>query len=142
MSATVYGTARYGTVNDATATGLHLANFSTSSEVEEAMAKNHIGCDVALALYNDGATVDCDGVVTTKTAGVALNLASVLSLSNVTADSLNTTTANLFTTPVANAGLLVKSVNLTRGNSAFEEGSISSLYKPLIATNSPTVLTD
>lgn len=141
MSATVYGAARYGVTDDTSATGIHLANYSTDSTVEEAMAKNHIGCDVAMSFYNDGAEMSCDGVVAVKATGLAINLASVVTPANVTADSLNTNSANLFTTPVANAGLVVRSTNLSRTNTGFEEGSIGALYKPLIATNSPTVLT-
>lgn len=141
MSATVYGTARYGLVDDSSATGLFLGSFSVDSSVEEAMGKNHIGCDVTWALYNDGSEVACSGVVAVKATGLALNLASVLTLANVSADSLNALSANLFTTPVANAGLVVNKVGLERGNTSFEEGTIGGLYKPLIATNSPSVLT-
>ena len=77
-----------------------------------------------------------------KATGLALNLASVLALANVTANSLNTLTANLFTTSTGNAGLLVKSVNLSRTNTGFEEGSIGGVYFPLVATNSPSTLAD
>jgi len=141
MGATVYGASRYGLVDDSLATGLLLGTFSSNSSVEEAFAKNHIGCDVSMALYNDGAEVECGGVVAVKATGLALNLASVLTLLNVSADSLNTNSANLFTTPVANAALVVRTVGLERTNTGFEEGSIGSIYKPLIATNSPTALT-
>jgi hypothetical protein len=142
MSATVYAAARYGVVNDNTATGLHLASFSTNSEVDEAFALNHGGSTIGYSMYNDRATVDVSGVVAVKATGLALNLASVLALANVTADSLNTTTGNLFTTSVGNAGLLVKSVSLTRTNTGFEEGSIGGVYFPLVATNSPSTLAD
>lgn len=142
MSATVYAAARYGVVDDDTATGLHLASFSTNSEVDEAMALNHGGSTIGYSLYNDRATVSCSGVVAVKATGLALNLGSVLTLANITADSLNTTTANLFTTSVANAGLLVKSTNLARTNTGFEEGTIEGVYFPLIATNAPSTLAD
>jgi hypothetical protein len=92
MSATVYAAARYGVVDDDTATGLHLASFSTNSEVDEAFALNHGGSTIGYSMYNDRATVDVSGVVAVKATGLALNLASVLSLANVTADSLNTNT--------------------------------------------------
>jgi len=100
------------------------------------------GTVIAYAGYNDHTTVECDGVVAVKATGLAINLASVITLSNVTADSLNTNSANLFTTPDANAGVLVKSASLTRGNTAFEEGSISGVYFPAVATNSPSTLAD
>lgn len=142
MSATVYAAARYGVVDDDTATGLHVASFTTNSEVDEAFALNHGGSTIGYSMYNDRATVDCSGVVAVKATGLALNLASVLALANVTADSLNTNTGNLFTASVGNAGLLVKSVNLTRTNTGFEEGGIGGVYFPLVATNSSTVLAD
>jgi hypothetical protein len=142
MSATVYAAARYGVVNDNTATGLHLASFSTNSEVDEAFALNHGGSTIGYSMYNDRATVDVSGVVAVKATGLALNLGSVLALANVTADSLNTLTTNLFTTSTGNAGLLVKSVNLSRTNTGFEEGSIGGVYFPLVATNSPSTLAD
>lgn len=142
MSATVYAAARYGVVDDDTATGLHLGSFTTNAEADEAFALNHGGSTIGYSIYNDRSTVECSGVVAVKATGLALNLSSVLSLANVTADSLNTLTANLFTTSTGNAGLLVKSVSLTRNNTGFEEGSISGVYFPLIATNSSTTLAD
>lgn len=141
MSATVYGASRYGLTDDSSASGLHAGNLNVDSSVEEAMAKNHIGCDVSIALYNDGSEGEIDGVVAVKATGLATNLASVLVLANFTADSLDLRSANLFTTPVANAGALVRTANLRRTNTGFEEGSLGFIYKPLIATNSPTVLT-
>jgi len=142
MSATVYASARYGITDDDSATGLHLASWTTNSEVDEATALNHGGSVIGVSYYNDRATVECSGVVAVKATGMALNLASVLTLANTTADSLNTNTANLFTTAVANVGLLVKSASLTRTNTGFEEGSISCAFYPLIATNSPSTIAD
>ena len=142
MSATVYAAAHYGVTDDDTASGLHLGSFSTNSEVDEAFALNHGGSAIGYAVYNDRSTVECSGVVAVKTTGLALNLGSVLALANVTANSLNTLTANLFTTSNGAAGLLVKSTSLTRSNTGFEEGSISGVYFPLIATSSPVVIAD
>lgn len=142
MSATVYAAARYGIVDDDTATGLHLGSFSTNSEVDEATAMNHGGSVVGYAMFNDRSTTECSGVVAVKATGLALNLATVLTLANTSADTLNTSTGNLFTTSVGNAGLLVKSTSLTRTNTGFEEGSISAVYFPLVATNAPSTLAD
>ena len=142
MSATVYAAARYGIVDDDTASGLNLGSFSTSSEVDEATAMNHNGSVIGYSLYNDRSTTECSGVVAVKATGLALNLSSALTLANTTADSLNTSTANLFTTPVANAGLIVKSTSLTRTNTGFEEGSISAIFYPLLATNASTTVAD
>jgi hypothetical protein len=141
MAATVFGAARYGMVDDSTATGIAGASFTSNAAADEATAKNHIGCDASYAIYNDRTEVEFSGVVATKATGLAINLGSVVTLSNVTADSLNTNSANLFSTPVANAGLIVRSANLTRTNTGFEEGSIGAIFNPLIATNSPTTLT-
>lgn len=142
MSATIYSLARFGCAKDETGTGLALSSFSTNSEIDEAFALNHGGSTVGFSLYNDRASVEFAGVVAVKTTGLAINLGSVLTSANVTADSLNTTTAQLFTTSVANAGLIVRSGGLTRGNSAFEEGSLGCIYFPLLATNAPSTLAD
>lgn len=142
MSATVYASARYGVADDDSASGLHLASFSANSEVDEATALNHGGSVVGFSMYNDRASVECSGVVAVKATGLTVNLASVLTLANTTVDSLNTSTGNLFTSSVANAGLLVKSTSLTRTNTGFEEGNISCVYFPLVATNSPSTLAD
>lgn len=142
MSATVYASARYGVADDDTATGLHLASFTSNTEVDEATALNHGGSVVGFSMYNDRSTTECSGVVAVKATGLALNVSSVLTLANTTVDSLNTSSANLFSTPVANAALLVKSTSLTRTNTGFEEGNISCVYFPLVATNAPSTLAD
>lgn len=142
MSATVFAAARYGVVDDDTATGLHVANITYAAEANEAMALNHGGSTVGYSIYDDKTNVDFDGVVAVKATGFALDIADVVTLANTTADSLNLLSGNLFTTSVGNAGLIVKSTNITRTNTGFEEGSASGVYFPLIATNSPTTLAD
>lgn len=141
MSATVYAAARYGASAETSATGLHVGTLTFNYTSEQAYAPNHIGCDVGLSVYNDKADVTIDGVVAVKGTGAIGDIASTVSLANTTADSLNLLTDRSPTTSVANASLVVTGGSLTRGNTAFETGSLQAIYNPLIATNSPTVLT-
>lgn len=142
MAATVFSSARYGLTKDTTATGLHLANLSFDYVTEQAEVRNHIGCEVGLAVYNDGADVSCDGVVESKTTGFVTDLAAVVVLANTSADSLDLMGQNMFSTPSANDGLILTGGNVARTNTGFETGSMTLRYRPLIATNSPSTLTD
>lgn len=142
MSATIYATAQFGCAKDETGTGLFVASFSSTPEVDEAFALNHNGSTIGYSQYNDRVSMECSGVVAVKATGLAINLGSVLTSANVTLNSLNTNTANLFTTPSGNAGLIVRTAPLTRTNSGFEEGSIGAIFLPLVATNSPATIAD
>jgi len=142
MAATVFGSPRYGLTDDSMATGLYLSNLSYDYTTEQADVKNHTGSEVATAVYNDGADVSCDGVVETKATGFVTDLASVVSLANATADSLDLNGQNMFSTPDANDGLILTGMNLARTNTGFETGSMSIRYRPLVATNSPTTVAD
>ena len=135
MSATVHGAARFGVTDDSTATGLLVGQMITTYTADTAFMKNHIGCDVGMSLYNDSSEVSCSGVVAVKATGLIPDLASAISLLNSSADTLATNSKNLFTTPVANAGLIVTGATLTRSGSEFETGDVSTMYKPLIAAN-------
>lgn len=128
--------------DDTTATGCHLANLTYTYVTETATAPNHLGNEIAYSIYNDGTDVSCDGVVESKTTGFVKDLASVVTLANTTADSLDTEAQNLFTTSDANAGLVITGGNLTRTNTGFETGGLEMRYRPLVPTNSPSVLTD
>ena len=141
MSATVYASARYGASAETSATGLHVGTLTFNYTSEQAYAPNHIGCDVGISIYNDKADVSLDGVVAVKGTGATGDIAAAVSLANTTADSLNLLSDRSPTTPVANASLLITGGSITRGNTAFETGSLQAIYNPLIATNSPTVLT-
>ena len=68
-------------------------------------------------------------------------LASVLTLANTTANSLTLTTKGIFTTPVANAGIVVVGANLKRANSEFETGDCDAIYHPGVTTNAPVSIT-
>jgi hypothetical protein len=142
MAATVFGSARYGITDDTSATGLHLSDITYTYVSETASAPNHIGTEVATAVYNDGTDVSCNGVVESKTTGFVLDLADTLTLANTTADSLDVEQQNLFTADVGSAGLIVTGGSLTRGNTAFETGNIDARYRPQVSVTSPTVITD
>lgn len=142
MAATVFGTARFGLTKDTSATGLHLDTNSWDYTTQQADALNHTGSKVAKAVYDDGADVTASGVVESKTTGFVTDLASVVTLANTTADTLDLQGQNMFSTPNANDGLILVGMNLTRSNTAFETGSMTFQYAPLIATNSPSTVTD
>lgn len=142
MSATIFGNAQYGARDDTSATGLHIASLSYTYSTEQAQVKNHLGNDVGLSVYNDKTEVSADGVVATKTTGLVPDLADVVTLANSTANSLDIDSDAHFTSSDANAGLVVTGGTLGRSNTDFETGSLSMLYCPLIATDSPTVVTD
>lgn len=142
MSATVFGAARFGVVDDDTATGLAIGSLNYNYTTEQAFAKNHTGSDFAFAIYNDSAEVTADGVVAVKATGFVKDLASVVTLANESADSLSLNDQNLFTTADANAGTVVTGGSLTRSNNEFETGSLTMIFKPLVATNSPSTIAD
>ena len=140
MSATVHGASRFGITDDSSATGLLVGQMTTTYTADTAMAKNHIGCDVGISFYNHSAEVSCSGVVAVKATGLVPDLAAAITLANSSADSLATNSKTLFTTPVANAGLMVSGATLTRSGTEFETGDITAIYKPLIANNAPSTV--
>lgn len=136
MAATVFGTPRYGVISDVAATGLAVGSYTATLNTEQAMAKNHLGNDIAMSVYNDSSDVTLSGVVAVLGTGLVPSLAAVVTLAN------GTQSAKLFTALNANAGFVMTGGTLTRANTEFETGDISGVFKPLIATNAPTVLTD
>ncbi len=141
MSATVFGAARYAIVDDDTATGLKLANLRYAYSSEESTGEDHTGSDFAFAIFNDQSEVTADGVVAVKATGLGLTLADVIVLANDTADTLDMPADGLFSTSDANAGTVLTSLDVSRTARGFEVGSLTGKYRPLVATNSPTVLT-
>jgi hypothetical protein len=109
--------------------------------VEITYAMNHIGNKVSMALLNDMTEISFSGVVAVKTTGFVLNLGDALTLANESADSLSLNDQNLISTPVANSNTVISSLSLSRTNSDFETGKGSAIFNPLIATNSPSVIT-
>lgn len=142
MSAKIFGDARYAMVDEESATGLHMANLTYNYNIEQAEARNHLGNKVSLAFYDDTTEISADGVVASKTTGFVADLASVITLANESADSLSLNDQNLITSANANAGTIITGMSLTRSNTDYETGSMELLFCPLIATNSPTTLTD
>lgn len=128
-------------VDDATATGLHVGSISYSYTSEQAFAKNHIGSDVSMSLYNQTTDISISGVVKTQATGLVPDIAAVLTLANSSADTLAADSKNLFGSPVANAGVVVTGATMSRANSEFETGEITAIFKPGFATNSPVSLT-
>lgn len=141
MSAKVFSTSRYGITNDATATGLKLANLSYNATVQEALGEDHLGQEDAVSLYNDKTEISADGIVAVKATGLDLVLGEVVVLANTAADSLDLEQDKLFTTAHANAGTIVTSLDVTRNNKGFETGSMSGTYRPLVNTSTPSTLT-
>jgi hypothetical protein len=119
---------------------LLVGNISYSYTSEQAFAKDHIGCDVGMSIYNDSTEISISGVVKTKGTGLVPDIAAALSLANSSADTLGLDSKNLFTSP-SGAGVIVTGANLNRVNSEFENGEVTAVYKPLVSVSGPTVLT-
>ena len=141
MAARNFSAAHYGATDDSSATGLYIGEISYGYKADKNDLKNHIGTTVGFTLADDSVDIKFSGAVVTKTAGMTPALASVLTLANTTANSLTLTTKGIFTTPVANAGIVVVGANLKRANSEFETGDCDAIYHPGVATNSPVSLT-
>lgn len=140
MSAKVFGSAFYGVADDATATGLKLANISYASTTDRQDAEDHVGSIFAFALTNDVTEVTFDGVVATASSGIGFALSDVLALDNTTENTLNLEEDPLFTSVDANAGPVVTSLDVSRNNRGFETGNGTAFFAPLVATNSPSTV--
>jgi hypothetical protein len=141
MAARNFSLARFGTVDDTSATGLFLGEITYDYQSDKVDVKNHIGSTVGFTLADPRTDVKISGVVTTKTAGMTPAIASVLTLANTTADTLTLTTKGIFGSPVANAGVVVYGASLKRVNSDFETGDLSAIFHPEVVTNAPVSLT-
>lgn len=132
MSATVFGTAKFGIASESASTGLFAANISYSGNSEVAYSPNHVGQDVGMSIYNESIDVTIDGVVAVKGAGLVVGIADTVTLANTSADSLTVTTDLLKITPVANASVIVLQASLKRSNTGFEMGDLTCVFKPSI----------
>lgn len=141
MSAKNFSLAQYGAVEDVTATGLLIGQISYAYEVDKVDLKNHIASTVGFTLADDRTMITFSGVVASKTAGIVPALASVVTLANTTANSLNLNTKGIFSTPVANAGTVIIGATLARSNSEYETGDLNAAYHPGVVTNAPVTLT-
>jgi hypothetical protein len=130
MSATVFGTSKFGAASEESTTGLYVANISFAATSENAVAPNHLGQDQAMAIFNESIDVSLDGVIKTKGSGMVIGIADVVALANFTADSLNIGTDLLKTTPVSNASTIITGGTISRTNNGFETGDLTGVYKP------------
>lgn len=138
--ATVYGTAQFGLADDSTATGLYIATCTWTGTSEQALAPNHIGCDVGVAIYNAKKTVTADGIIAAKGTGIGDAIGSAIVLANTTHNTRTRNSEGTGETPNANAGLIVTGNTISPTSTGFEGGGIEMLYLPSVATNSPTTL--
>lgn len=138
--ATVYGTGQFGLADEKTATGLYVGTLTWTGSSEQALAPNHIGCDVGLAVYNAKKTVTADGVIATKGTGLVDAMGSAITLANTTHNTRTRLAEGLGDTPVTDHGLVVIGNTISGSATAFEGGSIEMLFLPNIATNAPTTL--
>lgn len=141
MSATVFGTPRYGILDENSATGMKLSSLQYSYSADETTAENNYGSSFASALFNEMTTVTCDGVITTKASGLTPAIADVITFANESDDTLSLNDKGLFTTADINAGTIITSADITRSNREFETGSLEAKFRPLVATNSPATFT-
>ena len=140
MAARNFSLARFGTVDETTATGVYLGEITYDYQADKVDMKNHISSTVGFTLSDSRTDIKLSGVVTTKTAGFTPALASVLTLANSTSDSLDLEDKGSFGTPVANAGVVVYGATLKRVNGDFETGDASAIYHPETVTNAPVSL--
>lgn len=141
MAARNFSLARFGTVDETSATGLFLGEITYDYQSDKVDVKNHISSTVGFTLADPRTDVKISGVVTTRTAGMTPAIASVLALANTTADTLALTTKGIFGTAVANSGVVVYAASLKRVNSDFETGDLSGIFHPEVVTNAPVSLT-
>lgn len=141
MAARNFSLARFGTVDESTATGLFLGEISYDYSSDKVDIKDHISSTVGFTLSDPKTEIKLSGVVTTKTAGFTPAIASVLTLANSSADGLGLSSKGIFGTPVTNAGVVVLGASLKRVNSDFETGDLSAIYHPGVVTNAPVSLT-
>lgn len=138
--ATVYGAAQFGLADEATATGLYIATCTWSGSSEQALAPNHIGCDVGIAIYNAKKSVSCDGVIAAKGTGLADAIGSAITLANTTLNTRTRNSEGTGETPVANAGLIVIGNTISPTATGFEGGGMEMIYLPSVSTSTPTTL--
>jgi len=140
MSARNFSLAQYGAADDSSATGLYIGKISYGYKADKVDLKNHISSTVGFTLSDDMVDVKYSGAVITKTAGMTGALGSVLVLANTAANSLTLTTKGIFSTPVANAGIVIIGATLERASSEFETGDVDAVYHPGVTTNAPVSL--
>ena len=69
MAARNFSSARFGTVDESTATGVFLGEITYDYQSDKVDIKNHISSTVGFTLSDPRTDIKLSGVVTTKTAG-------------------------------------------------------------------------
>ena len=141
MAARNFSLARFGTVDESSATGLFLGEISYDYSSDKSDVKNHINSTVGFTLSDPKTDIKFSGVVTTKTAGFTPALASVLVLANSSADTLSLNTKGIFGSAVTNAGVVIIGASMKRMNSDYENGEATGIFCPEVVTNAPVSLT-
>ena len=141
--ATVYGTAQFGLADDSTATGLYVGSVSFDGTSETAMAPDHIGCDVGVAVYNPKKDISVDGIIKTKGTGLVDNIGSVITLANTTNNTRTRLNEGLGESiaSATGASIIITGNSIKPGATAFEEGSLSGIYLPFVAAGTVVALT-
>jgi len=135
MAATVHSTARFGVVDDSTATGLYIASLSYSYSSEQGMVKDHEGFTVGLSVYDDRTEISADGVVKTKGSGLVASIGDTVTLLNESDDGDALNDGALMSTSVGTAAPICTGGGITRSNTEFETGSLTLVFYPLVATS-------
>jgi hypothetical protein len=141
MAARNFSLARFGTVDESSATGLYLGEITYDYQSDKVDIKNHISSTVGFTLSDPRTDIKLSGVVTTKTTGFTPAIASALTLANSSADTLALNAKGLFGTPVSGASVVVYAASLKRVNSDFETGDCSAIFHPEVAAGAPVSLT-
>ena len=141
MSATVFSAAQFGLADDSTATGLLAASVGFSASSSMAQAPDHIGNTAGFAVYERKKDITVSGVIKTKGTGLVGSIGTLITLANTTNNTRTRLSESLGVTPVANSGIVVTASDITPTNSDFEGGSLTGVFFPGVAVNSPVTLT-
>lgn len=132
---------QFGLGDDASATGLLVGTVSFSATSEQALAPNHIGCDVGIAIYNAKKTISVDGIIKTKGTGLLGSIGTGIVLANTTTSTRTRLAEGLGETPVSNSGIIVTGNTISPTATGMEGGSIEGVFLPSVATNAAVTLT-
>lgn len=137
MSAKNFSLAQYGAASDSSSTGLYIGSIAYAYGANKVDLKDHTDSTVGFTLADDKTDVTLSGAVVAKTTGLVPAIGGVIVLANSTINSLTLNSKGLFTTPVANAGVVVTGATMTRTNSDFESGDVTAVFHPGVTTNAP-----
>jgi len=141
MAATVFSAAQFGLADDSTATGLLVASMSFSGTSSMAQAPDHIGNTAGFAVFERKKDITASGVIKTKGTGLVGTMGTLVTLANTTTNTRTRLSEGLGVTPIANSGIVITGNDITPTNSDFEGGSLTGVFFPGVAVNSPVTLT-